>query len=96
MQTNIKYELIEHIDGRKVKFIKLRLGDEYSDVSTIFQGGLSFILKQVGDLSYDSGFGGQELFGYIWYEDGTWSERGEYDGSEWWEHKDRPPFDIEL
>lgn len=36
------------------------------------------------DVDYDSGYGGQELFGTIWYEDGTWSERGEYDGSEWW------------
>lgn len=36
------------------------------------------------DVNYDSGYGEQELFGTIWYENGTWSERGEYDGSEWW------------
>ena len=34
---------------------------------------------------YDDGYGAQELFGWIWYKDGTWSDRGEYDGSEWWE-----------
>lgn len=39
------------------------------------------------DFEYDSGYGGQELFGVIWYVDGTWSERGEYDGTEWWEHQ---------
>lgn len=52
--------------------------EEYND----FVSGLDF--------EYDSGYGVQELFGYIWYKDGTWSERGEYDGSEWWEHKKRP------
>jgi hypothetical protein len=45
---------------------------------------------------YDSGFGGQELFGYVWFEDGTWLERGEYDGSEWWEHKTCPEIPQEL
>ena len=39
------------------------------------------------DFNYDDGYGGQELFGYIWLEDGTWLERGEYDGSEWWSYK---------
>jgi hypothetical protein len=38
------------------------------------------------DFNYDSGFGGQELFGTVWFKDGTWADRGEYDGSEWWEH----------
>mgnify|MGYP000630626643 CR=1 FL=1 len=48
------------------------------------------------DFEYDSGYGGQNLFGTIWYEDGTWSERGEYDGSEWWEHRERPQIPEEL
>jgi hypothetical protein len=39
------------------------------------------------DFEYGSGFGRQELYGFIWYKDGSWSERMEYDGSEWWEHK---------
>lgn len=42
------------------------------------------------DRDYDSGYGRQYLFGTIWYTDGTWSERGEYDGSEWWEHHQCP------
>ena len=42
------------------------------------------------DFEYDSGYGTQELFGNIWYEHGTWSERGEYDGSEWWRHVVKP------
>jgi len=36
------------------------------------------------DRYYNNGYGGQELFGIIYCEDGVWFERGEYDGSEWW------------
>lgn len=42
------------------------------------------------DFDYHSGYGIQELFGTIWYKDGRWSIRGEYDGSEWWELQERP------
>ncbi len=38
------------------------------------------------DFEYDDGYGGQELFGTVWFKDGTWADRGEYDGSEWWQH----------
>jgi hypothetical protein len=36
------------------------------------------------DFLYNAGFGGQELYGVIWYTDGTWSERYVYDGEEEW------------
>lgn len=36
------------------------------------------------DRDYDCGYGGQELFGIIYCEDGVWLDRGEYDGSEWY------------
>lgn len=42
------------------------------------------------DFLYDSGYGSPEIDGFIWYKNGTWSERGEYDGSEWWEYKNTP------
>jgi len=48
------------------------------------------------DFMYDSGFGGQEIFGTIWFEDGTWCTRGKYDGSEWWEHHCLPDIPDEL
>jgi len=34
---------------------------------------------------YDDGFGGQNLYGVIFCEDAVWMQRGEYDGSEWWD-----------
>ena len=42
------------------------------------------------DVEYDDGYGTQELFGTIWLTDGTWMDRGEYDGSEWWNLQEVP------
>tara|TARA_B110000259_G_C13921813_1_gene365129 strand:- start:315 stop:680 length:366 start_codon:yes stop_codon:yes gene_type:complete len=48
------------------------------------------------DKVYDSGFGSQELFGIVWFTDGTWLTRDEYDGSECWNHNVCPEFDEDL
>lgn len=48
------------------------------------------------DVEYDDGYGGQELFGTIWLKDGSWMDRGEYDGSEWWNHQVVPEIPNEL
>lgn len=49
------------------------------------------------DFEYDSGYGGQELFGTVWLtKENTWLERGEYDGSEWWEYRECPQVPNEL
>lgn len=48
------------------------------------------------DFEYDDGYGTQELFGNIWYEDGTWSDREEYDGSEDWRYNKSPEIPKEL
>ena len=46
---------------------------------------------------YDSGYGGQELYGTVWLmEDHTWLDRGEYDGSEWWAYNKCPNVPDEL
>ena len=51
---------------------------------------------KVSDVKYENGFGLQELYGYIWYNDGTWSERHEYDGEEEWRYKKCPSFQDTL
>ena len=48
------------------------------------------------DFDYDDGYGGQELYGTVWLSDGTWLSRGEYDGSEWWEHNVIPTIPVEC
>ena len=88
---NAKTEMLHHIVGKaEVEYVKVRFRGQI-----IIEGGLDDVLDKL-DLSYDEGYGSQELFGYIWYKDGTWSERCEYDGSEWWRHIKRPPIDVEI
>lgn len=85
---NAKKELIDHIGDRDVKYVRVIREISYDDKVTI-EGTLDEVLPRL-DFDYDSGYGGQELEGTIWYADGTWSDRGEYDGSEWWEHRECP------
>lgn len=99
---NARREFINHIGVRKVLCAQIKHGDGYDDDSKIFnlttgstEEDRTQFLTDI-DFEYDSGYGGQRLFGTIWYEDGTWSERGEYDGSEWWEHRERPQIPEEL
>lgn len=53
-----------------------------------FMSGLNF--------DYHDGYGGQIIFGHVWFNDGTWLDRGEYDGSEWWEHRVMPVIPDSL
>lgn len=47
-------------------------------------------LEFLKSVDYDPGYGWQELYGIIVFEDGSWLERWEYDGSEGWSHKHTP------
>ena len=85
---NAKEEIIEHIEDRKVKYVHIIYEKTYNE-EVVIEGGLEDVLKRL-DFDYHSGYGMQELYGHIWYEDGTWSDRMEYDGSEWWEHQTCP------
>ena len=47
--------------------------------------------KVLADKEYDNGFGGAEVATDLKVVgDDWWLERGEYDGSEWWEFKTMP------
>tara|TARA_Y100000310_G_scaffold280897_1_gene300956 strand:+ start:1085 stop:1372 length:288 start_codon:yes stop_codon:yes gene_type:complete len=91
---NAKKELLEEIEGKEVEYVKIGKYIDYDELE-IIEGSLEEVLPRL-DYDYDSGYGGQRLFGFIWYKDGSWSERGEYDGSEWWTHKTPPSKDVEL
>ena len=96
LTENAKNELFEHIEGREVELVRIVFGCRHgSQPQKKIEGDLETVLPQL-DFDYDCGFGGQNLFGFVWYKDGTWSERGEYDGSEWWKHKKRPPLDVHI
>lgn len=43
------------------------------------------------DIEYSEGYGGQEIAkDLVIVGEGWWLERGEYDGSEWWDYKTLP------
>lgn len=93
--TNAKQEFLEEIEGKDLKCATVTCLHEshlkvgYSDCDLVqFLQSLDYI--------YDSGYGGQELHGTIWYKDGTWSDRGEYDGSEWWNYNSVPDIPTNL
>ena len=90
---NAKQELINHVDDREVKHVHITMGDRSLEDPEIIAGTLAEVLPLL-DFEYDDGWGGQQLFGHVWYTDGTWSERGEYDGAEWWEHKSCPDIPV--
>lgn len=71
-----------------------RQGLSHSDVLFVTDGASNCKWQEFADnanFEYDSGYGGNEIHihlkvvGKDW-----WLERGEYDGSEWWEYKKIP------
>ena len=93
--ANAKQELMEAVRDKQVELVRIVFKPDLYEPGKVIEGTLDSVLPQL-DFKYDEGFGGQELFGYIWYTDGTWSERAEYDGSEWWMYKRPPPKDINI
>jgi hypothetical protein len=91
-QTNARKELLRHAGKRRVAYGKIVLYPYYERRALVtFDSHDAFLAALPAlDFTYDAGYGGQELFGFVVFEDGTWLERGEYDGSEWWEHKQTP------
>ncbi len=103
--SNAKKELEKLLEGKaKVKCAKITKGYQYDHEYQCPEYVLKLnhseqeyndFLKSL-DFEYDSGYGGQELYGIVWLEDGTWCTRGEYDGSEWWEHNVSPTIPNEC
>ena len=62
----------------------------YRGVETLDYLSIDEVLYTLAHWNYDDGYGCQELDGTVLFDDGTWLERKEYDGSEWWAYH-RPP-----
>lgn len=99
---NAKHEFLFTIEGLSpVKCAILHYGYYLAEQNphllkiNYSQGDFLTFLEKI-NFDYNSGYGGQELFGIIWLEDGTWFDRGEYDGSEWWQHQSCPQIPDEL
>ncbi len=93
---NAKEEFIKHVGTREVKAAVIMNGEYKVEHLQIIKPDRTLeeyeAFLEGLDYDYDEGYGGQNLFGVIWYYDGTWSERVEYDGSEWWLHQSFPEF----
>ena len=48
--------------------------------------------EKIANIDYDSGFGAQEIAEdlVVVFKDGNYMDRGEYDGSEWWNFNSTP------
>lgn len=55
------------------------------------------LFEKLANVNYDNGYGLQEVAEdlVILMKDGTWFDRGEYDGAEWWRHH-RHPEKLEV
>jgi hypothetical protein len=99
---NAKEEFLQHTTGKVVKCAHIDLiNADYklynlADLPVNYTPEKLDVFLKALDIRYDSGYGSQELFGVIWYMDGTYSTRWEYDGSEGWEYHACPTIPDKL
>ena len=97
---NAKLEFIEHVNNRPVRCAQI-LHDDFKDCPEfLLMDGHSDddYVRFLNNLNfeYQEGLGEQQLFGTIWYMDGTWSERERLHNKyhnhyeEWWDYKCMP------
>ena len=68
-----------------------KTGDDVRFVSADDQHGTWSDFVSIANFDYHSGYGGNEIMMSLKIVgDNWWLERGEYDGSEWWEFKTLP------
>jgi hypothetical protein len=100
--ANAREEFLEETKDKSILCAAIRLGDDYSEdkknfvLRTGYTSSELISFLSLLDFEYDDGFGGQNLFGIIWYSDGTWSDRYEYDGSERWQYEKVPEIPKEC
>jgi hypothetical protein len=99
---NAKEELQKHIGDRKMIAVTISLWKDFDEPMDCYHLAVNHtkemyheFLSKI-DKDYDNGYGSQELFGLIWYADGTWSERTEYNGAEKWAYKSCPRITDNL
>lgn len=92
---NCKIEFLEEIGGKQLLCAKIERASSYWQTE-LYCLSVGFTEREYAeflnklDFKYDDGYGRQEVSGLIWYKDGTWSERGEDGGREWWQYKTCP------
>ena len=99
---NIIYELDEEINAsghtpHDIKWLALNYGSYKTPYIRLkpTEGleGYNQAVELYSLIDYNDGFGSQELGGIIVFNDGSWLDRREYDGSEWWEFQQTPKIE---
>ncbi len=100
---NAKQEFINAVGYKYLKCAFIQYAPSfYDEVERSFSLPINYTAEQYSrfleslDFEYDNGYGSQELFGNIWFDDGTWSDRYEYDGSEMWDYHNCPAIPNHL
>ncbi len=99
---NARQEFLEHTRNKQVLCAEIGKGIYWANPEYLWKLTVNHTQEDLHkflnflDFDYDCGFGGQNLFGTIWYTDSTWSSRGEYDGSEWWNYNECPEIPESL
>ena len=94
---NAKQEFLEHIKNKEVVCAKIGLEKDYREIdwhklkNNYTDDEFNEFCNKL-DFEYDSGYGGQELYGVILFKD-SYSDRSEYDGSEWWTNNKMPTIE---
>src|ERR1700760_2941294 len=97
---NAKDELLKFLKEHRVDLLCAEIEEVYYDIdkskrkswllSTKYSpDDLNQFLEML-DFKFDGGYGSQYLGGTLWLDDGGYADRGEYDGSEWWEYHKTP------
>lgn len=92
-------EILKNTSPIKCASIHTEIGNNSKRIFNLKLDYSNFELEKYYDslnFEYDSGYGGQELFGTVWLKDGTWLSRREYDGSEWWIQNTCPEIPLSL
>lgn len=93
MYRNAKQELLKAIENNSVVCAEIYFNNsEKISLSSLESQSKNYWDKFLSSLNkkYDAGWGHQYLYGWVILSDGSWLEREEYDGSEWWEKRIKP------
>lgn len=98
---NLKKETLSFISGNKKKLICATVTRSSKKSSTFLLPLKSTkeVVKQFFtslNFDYDNGYGFQEVYGILWFKDGSWAKRVNYNGSEWWQLYELPSIPKEL
>ena len=100
--SNAKKEFLSHTVDRQVLCVTVTRTTEEWEKLPAFLLPCNYTPQQLKafyeelDFEYHKGYGTQYIEGTIWYTDGTWSTRQEYDGYEWWGYSSCPEIPKSL